>query len=81
MEVANLNASLRGLMYMKVCNLTVEGLVRVRYHLQAFRVKGWPLQVSAARGNTAQPSHSTPCAEAIPNEIPVGVIRLSVTSS
>jgi hypothetical protein len=82
-EVANLKASLRGVMYTKVCNLTVEGLVRARYHLHAFRVKGRPPQVSAAHGNTTQPSHSIPCAEAIPNEIRVGVIRiirLSVTS-
>ena len=79
-EVANLKASLRGVMYMKVCNLTVEGLVRAHYHLQAFRVKGRPPQVSAAHGNTTQPSHSIPCAEAIPNKVRVSVIRLSVTS-
>jgi hypothetical protein len=68
MEVTKLKASLRDVTYMNVCNLTVEGLVRARYHLRAFHVKGQPPQVSVARGNKAQPSHSCPRAEATPDE-------------
>jgi proteasome assembly chaperone (PAC2) family protein len=66
MEVTNLMTGLRGVTYIKVGILTAEALVLTRQHLQAFHVKGWPPQVSVARDNTVQPSHSSLCAETTP---------------
>ena len=49
----------------EACTLTAQGLPGPRQHLQAFHAKGQRPRESVARGSTAQPSRSSPCAEAI----------------